>query len=153
MRRSDITFRASSTARAASASCGTTGDTNPTFSLKVRDDDEAYLCSIAERAGFGLVNRIHRRAQPGRHNNPVIAWNVRKQADVVRLVAFLDRFPLQSKKARDYEVWRRAVKAWLAMPRRNVYRPRDWSELLALKRELEAVRRYSGPDGQARPAA
>ncbi len=48
-----------------------------------------------------------------------------------------------SKKGRDYEIWRVAVELAPTIPRGNRWHgPKDWSSMLALKDQLEQVRRY-----------
>lgn len=74
------------------------------FSIELRADDAAVLEQIRDTLGIGS---IHRRDREGRSS--FAAWVVSSKADCERLVAILDRFPLRSKKAADYSVWRNAV--------------------------------------------
>jgi hypothetical protein len=110
------------------------------FTLKLRDDDRAMLEEIVVMTGIG-----HVKADASRSGNskPCAVWTVHSKDACARLVTLLDRFPLRSRKARDYEVWRRAVAVWLSMRRGHRWSgPRDWTPLIDLKLELEQAREY-----------
>jgi hypothetical protein len=72
-----------------------------------------------------------------------VIWTVAAKRHSAALVDLLDRYPLLSKKARDYEIWRRAVIAWQRNGQRSAHNgENDWSAMTTLKSELEAVRLY-----------
>jgi hypothetical protein len=80
----------------------------PQFSIGMRFADLPIL--LALRAEFG--GSIHEHStciakgvpQPGRM--PKMAWKVKGKADLERLVAYLDRFPLRAAKAQQFVEWR-----------------------------------------------
>jgi len=114
---------------------------SPQFKIKLRDDDRATL--VACRDTLGIGNLYDHPAPRTGNGRPSSSWIVQSRADAERLVTVFDVFPLRSKKARDFAVWRRAVELAGTIPRGNRWTgPRDWSGMLALKDELEAVRRY-----------
>lgn len=114
------------------------------FSLKLRDDDQDVLASIAERTGIG---RIYFDAHRSGNSKPCASWTVQSMADALVLVGLVERFPLHTRKARDFEVWARAVRTWATMKRGNRWAgPRDWTPMIDLKQELEAARAYRAPE-------
>ncbi len=113
------------------------------FALKLRDDDAPILGQIVALTGIGTFHRDRTRSG---NSKPCAAWVIQSRADCRSLISILDRYPLRTRKARDYEVWRRAVEAWERRERGNRWHgPGDWSELIDLKRELEQARAY--PEG------
>lgn len=105
-----------------------------TFQLQLRDDDEPVLREIHGRLLIGSVWRqVPNRPWDAK---PTLTWGVYSRAHCKALAAILDRFPLRTKKARDYAIWRAApaVSPW----RR--------AELARLRDELVAGRAY-----EARP--
>lgn len=110
----------------------------PAFQVTLRADDLAILQELQGEFGGGV--HPSRRADPGPH--PCYIWGVRSKADMTRLVAYFERFPLRAKKRNDYFIWRRAVEAYC----------RDGgaaSELPILREALIAGRAYRDPDGAA----
>ena len=114
------------------------------FKLKLRADDRAVLEQVQSRLRIGSVSREKRRP-PSR---PCYAWRVSSQADCQALIALLDAAPLQSKKRRDYEIWREAVALWVSRERRRGSRAGpatsgdDWSGMARLYVRLREVRAY-----------
>lgn len=88
------------------------------FSLGLRDDDGSFLREIREACGdLGAIYRVKQNANAAhlkhpRNSNPGLMWTLQSRPDCLALVAILDRFPLRSKKRRDYDAWRLAVMAW-----------------------------------------
>lgn len=119
------------------------GRYHPTMVLKLRDDDRVLLDEIVECTGVGYVR--DRKAQG--NSRPCTAWHVGSQADCVALVDLLDAYPMRSRKARDYAVWRRAVAVWVAGRRGQ---PERWNRLARLAAELRLARTYVPPS--PRPA-
>lgn len=74
------------------------------FALALRADDIGLLGEL--QAEFG--GSIHVGAKrPGSH--PMATWTVASKRDLSRLIDYFDRFPLRSKKARDFAIWREAA--------------------------------------------
>jgi hypothetical protein len=110
------------------------------LTLAVRDDDLPILQTIVDKLGMGVISRYKPRQSA--EQRPVACLSIHNKADVLGLVEFFDTFSLQSKKARDYEVWRRAVLEW-HRERGAKTRGRDWSVMAQLHQELKDVRRYA----------
>jgi hypothetical protein len=118
----------------------------PSFALKLRDDDAPILHEIVALTGIG---RIARDSSRSGNSKPCAIWRVDSRASTEALAALLDRFPLRTRKARDYAVWRRAIDVRASMTRGNRWHgPRDWTPLVDLKRELEQAREYAPPEGR-----
>lgn len=76
----------------------------PRFAISLRTDDIGVLAEL--RAVFGGSIATGRK-RPDAH--PTSTWTVAGKRDLARLLDYFDRFPLRSKKARDYAIWREAV--------------------------------------------
>lgn len=76
----------------------------PRFAISLRCDDTPVLDDL--RAAFGGSLSTHAK-RPG--TVPIATWTVAGKRDLSRLVDYFDRFPLRSKKARDYAIWREAA--------------------------------------------
>jgi hypothetical protein len=109
------------------------------FTLKVRDDDTPILEEVVLRTGIG-----HLKADIVRGTSkPAMVWVVQSKAETLKLVAFLDQFPLRAKKSRDYAIWREAVAFWNVQEKGNRWHgPRDWSQMIAYKEAIENARAY-----------
>lgn len=107
--------------------------------VKLRADDRAILDEIVERTGIGRVTHQPNNAR----TNPQYGWLVITKADCQRLVALLERYPLRAKKARDFEIWREAVRQWVAMAPRNGHKRNDWTGMAVLQDQLMEGRRFS----------
>lgn len=78
------------------------------FSLTQRDDNAPLVYSLREQLALGFVTRVKARAT----SKPQVQWFIQKKQECVELVSILDQFPLRSKKADDYRMWKEAVMAW-----------------------------------------
>lgn len=105
------------------------GRCTPVFALKMRDDERETLEAIVDIMGIG---RLSGRKAHG-SSNPTLVWQIQSQADCRALVAFLDEFPLRTRKASVYEVWR------------DVVLNDDQSERLARRELISDLKTYS-PD-------
>jgi hypothetical protein len=113
------------------------------FSLGVRVDDLATLEAVRDRLGFGSIYRF-----PGRRESNTRAsarWDIINKRDGRALVDLLDRFPLRSKKARDYAIWREAMLLWWTYRGNRWHRDGPWDRIAELKAELERARRFCEP--------
>ncbi len=79
----------------------------PRFTLVLRDDDSSILFECKEKTGLGNL-----RAASHKIGQPQLMWTVNNKSDVMSLVRIFDRYPLRSKKARDFTIWRQAVSLW-----------------------------------------
>lgn len=98
------------------------------FSIGLRVDDQPILEALQGVFGGRLYPTPldRRRCQ----------WHVNSRSEIAELIRYFDRFPLRSKKAHDYEVWR---KAFQVLEEKG---PRA-AEFATLKAELRDGRRYA----------
>jgi hypothetical protein len=80
----------------------------------LRADDTPLLSELCRWSGAGMLQAVpaYRTSQPQTN------WIVQRQADCLRMVSILDRYPLLGKKLAQYEIWRKAIVAWTG-PRSN----------------------------------
>lgn len=124
------------------------------FAIGLRVDDEPFLREMRDAVDLGKVVTAPAYRSEGRRNSPSAQWRIVSKDDCVALVALLDEYPLWSKKARDYAIWRDAVLYWQNPNRRPVTTRRsgtttrvinaiDWTPIARLQDELRDVRRYA----------
>lgn len=104
----------------------------------LRADDFLILESCRDKTDLGALQYIQQRDQIGRW-----CWVVASKPDCQSLVAILDRYPLRSKKRRDYEIWRKIVvarAAWRQGQRRALA---DHAAITHLAANLRAGRKYT----------
>lgn len=105
------------------------------FHLKLRDDDYPMLAEVGERTGIGYVEWLPGEAHGRRRAQA--RWIVLTKLDCQALVALLDVYPLRSKKARDFVVWREAVEIWCSRQRGD-----SWDFIANLHSRIRLVRAY-----------
>jgi hypothetical protein len=111
------------------------GSCKPLFSIKIRYDDLSILNSIAKNLGIGKVYSNLPSQFIAGHKQA--KYQIGSLAECLKLVAILDSHPLQSKKNRDYQVWREAV---LYMNEHG-FAMDDY--LAGLRDKIKSVRKYS----------
>ena len=102
------------------------------FLIHLRRDDLPLLEALQAETGLGRIN-LGRRSKVG-GDHPSVRWVVARKAECLQLVSIFEAYPLRSKKARDFEVWAEAVRAW---SRGHTYL------LPALSRTLKETRAYA----------
>ncbi len=111
-------------------------------SIVLRDDDSDLLERVRAETSLGRIYKTHKPNAPLRYSR----WDVRRRSECLSLVKILDAYPLQSKKQRDYEIWRMAVLLWQRSVRGTgkAGRPNEMlmSKMATYKSQLEAVRIY-----------
>ena len=108
------------------------------FIIKVRADDRAVLERFARELGIGgRFYSSRSKPTPGRKNKPAVIWAVTRQEDCAALVGIFEHHPLWSKKARDFEIWARAVHYWCG-PRSD-----GWEPMARWFDEIRAVRAFA----------
>ena len=117
------------------------------FKLGMRQDDRPILEEISTRLSLGSVYQRSSNTGPNSPKNgkPTAEWIVFAKSDIVKLVALLRRFPLRTRKARDFETWAEAVDIWdhnfrQGRQKKDIQPFRD--KLWELKSKLEADRAY-----------
>lgn len=109
------------------------------FQVALRADDAPLLRGLRNELDMDAL-RIKRATLKSR---PVCVWAISAKADCAALVDLFDRFPLRSKKARDYAIWRQAVVLRIETPRGVKQRGRaDWARLSELHDAIRAVRTF-----------
>jgi hypothetical protein len=100
------------------------------YGICLRADDAATLEKVLQILKVGNLGMFHKcgtmrdpHTGQQRPANPRISFRVQKRIDTGRIIAVFERFPLRSKKARDFELWR---KAWYLYHSSLVTTPRKW---------------------------
>lgn len=74
------------------------------FSIHVRADDEPILREIQRYFEAGRISFV------GTREFPAVHFNVRDRKDITeKVISHFDKYPLEAKKKKDYELWREAV--------------------------------------------
>jgi hypothetical protein len=113
------------------------------LSLKLRDDDAELAAWFRMRTGVGRLYTVPAR----RTSNPQVQWLVQTQAGCQTLVELLTRFEMRGRKAREFEIWKRAVELW------TTGAPDRVAAGLRLRHEIIETRRYRPTEGAAVLAA
>lgn len=90
------------------------------FGIKLRDDDELIIEAIRD-VFDGSLYRGHqseeKRKQYGREGaKPSVMVVLHKRESIGQLIWHFDHYPLQTKKAGDYYIWREAAVTWYGAP-------------------------------------
>lgn len=104
------------------------------FEISLRADDGGLL-QMLQRIFGGKVYY----GSPGEGLNEKARWELVSRAECARIVDVFDRFPLQSKKARDFAIWREALA--ISMTHAGTSRP-DLME--PFWQQLRSTRPFSG---------
>lgn len=99
------------------------------FIIHLRADDRPLLEWLRDATGVGRIDMGRRVKQGG--DQPSWRWVVSRKKDCLDLVAFFEQYPLRSKKAKDFEIWAEAVRAWLRL---------DFIRMAELQAGLRAAR-------------
>jgi hypothetical protein len=115
------------------------------FQMLLRADDVAVLNAARQRTGLGALYYSKRGKGDPKGGQPGVQWVIYRRADCEALVTLLDRYPLLTKKARDYKIWREAVA--IMETKLTGGRIQPWDDMAALKQRLESIRAYVAPTG------
>ena len=81
------------------------------FMLSQRADDKAVLEEMRDTLGFGTIY-LHTGNNPQRPGEkPAYRFEVHRKEDCLKLVKIFRKYPLHSRKARQFELWAEAVEA------------------------------------------
>lgn len=106
------------------------------FIIGLRVDDLAVVETLREVTGVGAVHVYGPYASSQRAGaKPQARWDVGNRADCLKLRDIFDRYPLRSKKAGDFAIWREAVQCWAEQ---------DWARMSELHDAIRENRRYDG---------
>lgn len=106
------------------------------FVINLREDDRPLLEWLKAETGLGHVSDGRRKTRKTRGDNPSARWHVSSVGECLDLIAIFETYPLRSKKARDFEIWAKAVRTISAG---------GSSRLARFKAALTIVRAYDGP--------
>ena len=111
--------------------------------IQLRDDDLPVLLEIQQHLQMGNICHLYPtenmlKNTPGAQ--PVSRLAIYRKADCWALVLLFDEYPLRTKKAHDYTVWREIVLEIQKKPSM-----RDHPKLAYLADKLKLVRQYSQP--------
>jgi hypothetical protein len=119
--------------------------------IQLRSDDEATLVKIRDYFGFGNmqlkpVSEARKRAVPG--SKPSASLRLYGIESLVeRVIPHFAKYPLQSKKVRDYEIWRELVEfTYDRLHGRKGWRrkfPAEVARVYDLCERLKSVRNYA----------
>lgn len=115
------------------------------FGLALRADDRPLLECIKKTLRVG---RIHEYA--GKHRKfPLAAYRIDSRHELTGvLIPLFDKYPLRSKKRRDYEIWRRIIlECWNASRRscgvgNHMLSDQQWKQVVFLSEKLRSGRKY-----------
>src|SRR5437868_12536547 len=98
------------------------GEVRPTRNRlqdRARDDDTNALIRVKDRLGCGNVT-FHKHREP--NANPVATFKVCKIADLVEIIVPLfEAYPLHTKKARQFDIWKSIVQLRIGYPVKRAY--------------------------------
>jgi hypothetical protein len=133
-----------------SRSCGDgTVSYSPLFAIWLRADDAPVLRELHARFGGSFSFRGKQSANYGgrQGGKPQFGWQVTSRAGLLALVGYFDRFPLRSKKAADYALWREAVRIYCAGRSSRWERNQERHEALgALRDAIREGRQYDAAE-------
>lgn len=118
------------------------------FIIKMRADDRFLLEGLRDALDLGTIATESGRGD-SKPRKPTVRWVVGDKVGCLAVVTLFDRFPLWSKKARDFHVWRQAVLYW-NYPRalEDGSGRIDWSPMVDYMAELREVRLHPWDRGQ-----
>ena len=109
------------------------------FFIELRADD-AEILSVLKRTLGGVLFNYGPRSIPKKNGGeyigkPKIRWQINAKDVIPNLIAYLDKFTLQTRKAKDYLAWREAYYIWI------LYGPSD-NRLRLLRNKLMNDRKF-----------
>ncbi len=128
---------------------------NLQFGMGLRSDDKAMLDYIHQTLGVGTRYDYGkgRTSTDGYKCNPVSHLVINNKAGVGLLVELFRKYPLRSKKKREFELWAEASEIWLS---------RNWNgpmtkekmkyalQMQDMMRRLSAFKKYDSSLGEAK---
>jgi hypothetical protein len=111
------------------------------FGIKLTARDRPLLDRIRDFFGFGFIYDVKPVAATARSGwtKSSAYYRVTRNADLLRIVAHFDSYPLQGNKAATYAIWRQMVEL------KSAFRKPDREQLTALALQLSALNARSLP--------
>ena len=78
----------------------------PLFGISLRSDDLKILYKINNQTGLGKIYKKPRYGNDSKNANQAHSWIVSGVKQCMKLIDILEDYPLQSKKHRDYVIWK-----------------------------------------------
>lgn len=109
------------------------------FAINVRWDDREALEFYREQTGLGTIYFIKRGNNDVVNAQPLARWVVNRRSECLAVVNIFERYPLRTKKARDFAIWAQACRYW------NSDRPEGMAPLARWHQEIRDIRAFD-PD-------
>lgn len=83
------------------------------FKIALRADDWSTL--VKARSVLGVRGSMYRSDKHrGPNGKPIAALQISKKSDITQVIRFFSRYPLRSKKRRDFDIWSKAFEGFSA---------------------------------------
>lgn len=133
------------------------------FTIGLRSDDRLILDELQQLLSVGHVHTD----QPNGRTNPISRWDVSRLDELLTvIVPLFRRFPLRSKKARDFDLWRVIVlllsdqreRRWQRIARNSAgqivgtpptWSADEWDHVVRMCAELREERQFMDPAARA----
>lgn len=123
------------------------------FQIALRQDDQWVLKDIAGRLGVGVIRHYdyrNKKTSKGFYtSNPMTQFAIRSVKDLKNvIIPLFDKYPLLTKKSKDYLIWREAVLFCYKKGKKannqyvKRYSEEDYKYLLSLREKLKGVKKY-----------
>lgn len=116
------------------------------FGIGLRADDEAILDRICKYLKCGKVISRTIGKKDGFDRKPQVCLSIKNKEDLPKIVRHFERYPLRSKKKKQFEIWKNAVEIVTDRTRRidgKYYTEEDIASLLLLHLQLKEERKYN----------
>lgn len=116
------------------------------FAYTLRGDDVEMLNQIKEYFGCGKVSLTGKKAASNKHDYGQCGYHVVVPNDLIeKIIPHFENYPLRSKKVKDFEIWKEAVRIIKNTKDRKkslfdqvVYTPEDNKKLVEILQQLKA---------------
>jgi hypothetical protein len=82
----------------------------PHYGIILRADDAEILNKIHRYLGTGKIYKMVRKQAPGQYKSkPQLQFRIIKKKELLALIRIFDKYTLQSKKLKDYIIWKKMV--------------------------------------------
>lgn len=116
------------------------------FIITLRDDDRTYLKELQHILQMGKIRDMPVHCSHSPNARPTARFEIKAIEECVQLVRFFEKYPIPSKKRRDFEIWKQAVF--------ELQKPVDCRDPDLLEyyfHAIKAVRQYESVESPAKP--
>ncbi len=114
---------------------------HPYLIVQLRADDSKVISKLEETIGVKGYSDIRpRQNRPNYHSNPTICSSWSSKKALMAIIHLIDRHPFIGKKAKEYPLWREAVKLYCyskSCDERN-------RRIMELRQEIRTLRQWRG---------